>query len=904
MTSTSPGAGTAPSDVRHALAADGRMVRLTPPTPADEPAVRALFDGLSAESLHMRFFGGSRRAAEETARRVCGLHAPDGGALLAWHGDSVVGAAEFYPTGPGEAELAVAVAEDWHHRGIGTLLLEHLVELARDQGVRRWTADVLADNRPMLRVLQDMGLPLHRRMAAGVVTAVIPLDLTADDPGREEFLTAMGIRERQADTASLLPLFRPTTVAVAGAGRRPDSVGRALLANLVDAGWGAGDLYVLHPEADRIADMPAYRHVADLPRLPDTVLVAVPAHAVPDLAEECGQAGVAALVVVTAGLDADQAARVRATCHRHGMRMVGPNGVGIADTGGRAPLHANFTGVRPRSGHAGVAVQSGGVGIALLRQLDRLGIGVSTFASLGDKYDVSGNDMLQWFETDPRTELAVLHLESFGNPRKFSRIARRTGRQIPVLTVDAGRSAPARRAAASHTAAAVTPTLARAALFRQAGVTAADSLGDLVAATALMYAQPLPTGDAVAVLGNAGGLGVLAADACADAGLTVPYLGAELERGLGELLPAGAHCANPVDTTATVSGEALRRAIDLIAATGHVGAVLLVLAPTALGDPLADLLRGSAVRGIPIAVVAPERPEAVDLLPAWHGTLPVFSDTRTAAVALAHARDRARWLTRPRGAVPRLDRVDPERARDAVDTYLAEHPGGGWLPPDRCTAVLDAYGVPQAHSRVASDADEAVRAARALAPTAPTGTVALKAYGPELPHKTDVGGVHLDLSGDAAVRAAYEDLAKRLGGRMAGAIVQPMAAPGVELIVGVDQDEVLGPLLLFGLGGTRVDILDDHGARLTPLTDLDAKDLVASSRAARLLYGHRGQPPCDTAAVEDLLHRVSRLADDLPQIAELDLNPAIATPDGVTVVDARIRVAPRHPRDPYLPRVR
>lgn len=903
MTATEPAASGQPSTDRHALAADGTMLRLAPPDAIDEPAVHALFEGLSSESMHMRFFGGSRRAAEETARRICGTTAAEGGALLAWHGERVVGVSEFYITSPGEAELAVTVAEDWHHRGVGTLLIEHLIEIARVRGIRKWTADVLSDNRAMLRVLQDMGLPVHRRLAGGVVTAVIPLDLQADDPGREEFLSAMGLRERSADVASLLPLFRPTTVAVAGAGRRTDSVGRTILAGLVRSGWEDG-LFVLHPHEPRIAGVPAYAHVSDLPRLPDVVVVAVPAKAVPALAEECGQAGVSALVVVTAGFTAEQARGLRDSCHRHGMRMIGPNGVGVADTGGRTPFTANFAGVDTAPGQAGVAVQSGGVGIALLRQLDRLGIGVSTFASLGDKYDVSGNDMLQWFETDPRTELAVLHLESFGNPRKFSRIARRTGRAIPVLTVDAGRSAPARRAAASHTAAAVTPTVAREALFRQAGVTATRSIGDLVAAAAFMYAQPLPQNGAVAVIGNAGGLGVLAADACADAGLTVPYLGEAVEKELRDLLPHGASCANPVDATADVSGETLRRAIDLIASTGHTGAVLLALAPTALGDPLADLTRGSAVRGVPIAVVAPERAEAVDLVHAWHGELPVFSDTRTAAVALAHARHRAQWLIRPRGVVPKLSGLDAAHARGVVDAHLAEHPGGGWLSPADCAAVLDAYGVPQAPWRVAGTVDDAVRAARELAPSSASGAVALKVYGPGLPHKSDVGGVCLELVGDDAVRAAYTDVARRLGTRMEGVVIQPMAAPGVELIVGVDQDEVLGPLVLFGLGGTGVEIHDDHVARLTPLTDLDALDMVADSRASRLLYGHRGRPPCDTDAVRDVLHRVSRLADDLPQVCELDLNPAIARPDGVTVVDARIRVAPRHPADPYLPRVR
>jgi acyl-CoA synthetase (NDP forming) len=273
-------------------------------------------------------------------------------------------------------------------------------------------------------------------------------------------------------------------------------------------------------------------------------------------------------------------------------------------------------------------------------------------------------------------------------------------------------------------------------------------------------------------------------------------------------------------------------------------------------------------------------------------------------VALAHARDRAQWLVRPRGVVPRLTAVDPDRARASVADHLAEHPGGGWLPPDRCADVLAAYGIPQASLRYVTSTDGAMRAFRELAGDSPSGTVAVKAYSPDLPHKSDVGGVLLDIADEDAAYAAYAELVHRLGPRMSGAVVQPMAASGVELIVGIDQDEVLGPLLLFGLGGTAVDVFGDHGARLTPLTDMDADDLIRESRAAKLLYGHRGETPCDVAAVADLLHRVSRLADDVPQIAELDLNPAIATPGGVTVVDARIRVVPRRPVDPYVPRVR
>jgi len=899
--------GTGPRADLWALTSDGVTVRLRRPEPADAKAVASMHHAMSPDSLRLRFLGGSESAVEETAQRVCTPDRSGSGALIALRdeGGEVIGLAEYIATGAaGEAELALAVSDLWHGHGIGTLLVEHLADAARQDGVRVLVADTLAGNASMLRVFADIGLPIRERLRDGVVNCVIPLDLEVDDPGRESYLSAMAEREQRADVASLTPLFSPRSVAVAGAGRRADSVGRALLRNL-RAGSFTGAVTVLHPTAHEIDGVPAYPSPRDLPDAPDLVVVAVPADAVAPLVEECGSAGARALLVVTSGLTSEQAARVRASCRRHSMRMVGPNCLGIAQGDASVSLNATFGPVVPSPGTVGVAVQSGGVGIALISQLNRLGIGVSTFASLGDKYDVSGNDMLQWWAADDRTRMAVLHLESFGNPRKFSRIARTLGATMPVLTVDAGRSEAGRRAAVSHTAAVVTPTLARGALFTQAGVTATRTLGDLVATAALLHAQPLPTGASVAVIGNAGGAGVLAADACVDAGLAVPRFGPDLEARLRELLPAGAACANPVDTTATVDGDALRACVDAVVEAGYVNAVVLALAPTALGDPLEDVLRGPAVRACPVVVVAPERAEAVVLSAAEGGSLPVYSDTRTAAVALAHARDRAMWLTRPRGIVPRLSGIDRPAARALVAEFLRDHPAGGWLTPDACANLLGAYGITPTPWRRATDVDEVLRAARELASSGHEGQVALKAYGPGIVHKSEVGGVRLRLRGDDAVRAAFEDMANRLGDALEGVVVQPMAGPGVEVLAGVTQDEVLGPLIVFGLGGTATEVLGEHGARLAPLTDLDARALlVADPRAATLLYGHRGQAPNDTDALQDILLRLSRLADDVPQVAAVDLNPVIATPDGIAVVDARVRLAPRTHHDPYLRRLR
>ncbi|MDT3397259.1 GNAT family N-acetyltransferase [Streptomyces sp. B1866] len=764
----------------HALLTDGRTVEIRPARPQDHEQVRRLYDGMSAENLRLRFFGAGLKPGRRAADRACDPERPGHRALLAFYGEDprVVGIAEYESEGgaePQTAEIALAVADDFHARGVGTLLLEHLVHVAREDGVTLFTADALADNRAVQRVFTDLGLTVARRFDGPEVRCTVCLDQD------ERYLTAVEARGRTADTASLRPLLRPDSVAVVGAGTQPGSVGRAVLKNLRRAGF-TGRLHAVNPHAHAIECTPCYPSVTDLPHAPDLAVLAVPARAVPEAAEQCGARGVRALVVLTSGLDRDQAAALLGSCRRHGMRLVGPNCLGVADTDDLVRLDATFAAHRPLPGTAGVAVQSGGVGIALLQGLTRLGVGVSSFVSLGDKYDVSGNDLLQWWEDDGRTDLAVLHLESFGNPRAFSRTARRVARRMPVLTVDAGRSAAGRRAAASHTAAAATPTMTRQALFTQAGITATRSVADLLGTAALLHSQPLPAGTRVAVVSNAGGAAVLAADACAEAGLTVPELPADLTAALREALPAGAAVANPIDATAAVGSAPLRACVDLLAAHGAVDAVLVALAPTALAeatgdDPLHALTRPGPRRGPhPVAAVLLDQAEQVRLLQTpGGGTLPAYGDPQDAARALAHAAERAAWLARPQGTVPRLTGTDPEAARALADAFLADHPDGGWLDPRQCADLLDAYGVPLSPWAWAESERAAVAAADRLA--GPGGRVALKAHGPGLLHKSDRGAVLLDLAGRDAVRAAYRDLDARLGDEMRTGAEPPARSP-------------------------------------------------------------------------------------------------------------------------------
>ncbi|MDP9615915.1 acyl-CoA synthetase (NDP forming) [Streptomyces demainii] len=509
----------------------------------------------------------------------------------------------------------------------------------------------------------------------------------------------------------------------------------------------------------------------------------------------------------------------------------------------------------------------------------------------------------------PRTRLAVLHLESFGNPRAFSRTARRVARTMPVLTVDAGRSEAGRRAAASHTAAAATPIMTRGALFTQAGIIATRSIAELVDTTALLHAQPLPAGTRVAVVSNAGGAGVLAADACADAGLTVPALDPGQAAELREILPPGAATGNPVDTTAAVTADRMRSCLDRLAAPGAVDAVLVVLVPTALAtgtrdDPLLALTDAPARRSRPVTAVLLDQEAPVRLLASADGRpVPAYSEPRSAARALAHAARYARWRAEPPGSVPPLSGIDPAGATAVVGEFLTRHPGGGWPDPRVCSALLDRYRIPQLPWAWAEDEDTAVAAARHLVADE-RGRVAVKAYWPGLVHKTDLGALRLDLEGPDQARHAYRDLRARFGDRMTGVLIQPMARRGVELFAGVVQDEVFGPLVLFGLGGTATELLADHAARLAPLTDRDAHSLLTAPRSAPLLFGYRGGGPVDLEGLEQLLLRLSRMACDLPQLAEADLNPVVARPDGVAALDVRLRLLPRHAHDPYLRRLR
>ncbi|MGA3153624.1 MAG: GNAT family N-acetyltransferase [Streptosporangiaceae bacterium] len=922
-------AGPDAGDGTYALLTDGSTVHIRQARPQDADAVREMHAAMSPDNIYLRFFSVSPRSADREARRVC--REPDAGhaALLAWLDGRLIGLASYEPAEEaGTAEIAFAVPDDMHGRGVATLLLEHLVSLARLRGLTAFKAQALLDNAAMLRVFADAGLPAQRRMGDGVVELTFPLPRRDENDSLDGYLQSVASRESRADVASLRRILQPGSVAVIGASRHASTVGRAILHNIVTGGF-AGNLYAVNPHGKSMEGLACLASVDDLPEPVDLAVIAVPPAAVAEVAAACGRKGVRALAVITAGLGAE-GADLLAICRRYGMRLVGPNCFGVAVP--RSGLNATFAAARPAAGVAGLVMQSGGVGIALLNHLSRLGVGVSSFASVGDKYDVSSNDMLMWWEHDGVTRLAILYVESFGSPRKFARTARRVGQRMPVLAVTAGRSAAGQRAFASRSALAAPPApplVSQEALFDQAGVIATSSLGELVEAAALLACQPLPAGNRVAIVSNAGGAGVLAADACGDNGLQVAKLGALTRRRLRGLLPPAAKITGPVNTTAAVGTSAFRECLEQVAADDGVDAVLAVAVNTAVSD-LRAALAGAAVSK-PLAVALLDQAESVRLigadrqphqphpahptagpagdggetaapgaaeLPALAG-LPAYAYPEDAARALGHAVRYRSWLDRQHGEVPELAGLRIADARQLIASYLAASPRGGWLPADQAARLLSCYQVPMAATLRAGSEEEAIQAAADLG-----GRVALRAEVSGLACKSDADTVKLDLRTPQEVSAAYGELAAGLGSRLRQVLVQPMLSGGAEVQIGVVQEPVFGPLIVLGLGGVATEVVGDHASRLAPLTQADAEDMISELRYAPVLFGQRGVPRVDTAALADALLRVSRLADDLPEVAELELNPVVARPDGVCGVNVRVRVSAAEPRDPFLRRLR
>lgn len=869
------------TDVVDVILRDGSTLRLRPPTEADADAMLGFFRDLSQQSLYLRFHGFPRLGPELVEQMIDPDWRERGallGSLVEDGMEKVVALASYGRLRePTTAEAAFAVADSFQQRGIGTRLVEQLAARAARHGVDRFVAEVVAENRKMLGVFESLGFELTRELEGGEVEITFPIVRT------ERFEERVSERDHVAVTASLAPFFQPTSVAVVGASRRRGTIGGELFRNIVEADF-VGAAYPVNRDGVPVAGVRGYRSIAEIPEQVDLAVLCVPASGVLDVAEEALRAGVRALLVISAGFaetgseGAERQERLLAVVRAHGARLIGPNCLGIAVPG--CGLDATFASRTSPPGSIGFSSQSGALGLALLEAAVTRGLGLSAFVSIGNKADVSTNDLLEWWEDDDATEAILLYVESFGNPRKFGRIARRVARRKPILALKSGTSASGQRAASSHTAALAGSEAAVDALFEQAGVIRAASLEELIDAAVLLSGQARLEGSGVAILTNAGGLGILCADACEAAGLDLPTLGDETVEALRAILPAEATLRNPVDMLGSATAESYEHALPMLLADPHVSAVIVLFVPavSATADEVALAVAETARRldsTKPVLAVV----MSSDGVPhALRGSQHVsaFAYPESAARALGRVADRTEWLRRPQGAVPELDGIDHARAAGVVDASLARS-DDAWLEPAAVRELLLAYGVPLVPERLATSPEEAAAAARELGYPAVVKTAAAGA------HKTETGGIALDLADDDAVAAA----AARIG---APVIVQPMLSGGAELLAGIVQDPVFGPLVAFGPGGVFAELIGEAAFRIAPLTDVDAEELVSRGKAGRLVAGFRGAPPADRAALEDLVHRLARLGEDFPAVAELDLNPVLALPDGCVAVDARVRV--------------
>jgi acetyl coenzyme A synthetase (ADP forming)-like protein len=883
---------------------DGSTASIRIAAANDADSLIGFFQTLPDEARHRRFFSLSIPSAEQI-RKLC-LSSDAGSSLTLIVTRrlkaelSIIAVASYHKVADGTAEIAFAVQDPFRGKGLGTLLLERLALIAARHGFARFRAVTQADNPAMLDVFRESGFPIRETLEGGYVEVDLSLGQSADSVARSE------MRDRIATVASLRPLFRPQAVAVIGASRDPHAVGHRVFEALIRDGF-RGPVYPVNPQATDILGRKAFRSIREIPRPVELAVIVVPRAGVSQVIDDCSAVGIKAVIVISAGFaetgPEGQLLQKRLVdqVRGHGMRLLGPNCLGLLNTDPDVRLNASFSPAFPPAGGVAMSSQSGALGVAVLAAARRLQLGLSSFVSVGNKADVSANDLLQYWEEDPRTKVILLYVESFGNPRRFSRIARRVTRRKPIVAVKAGRSRAGSRAASSHTAALAATDFTVDALFQQTGVIRADSLEEMLDIAGALSGQALPPGRRTAILTNAGGPGILCADACEAAGLIVPEFSPELRGRLSSFLPAAASTSNPVDMIASAGASHYAQAIEMLLNSTEVDALIVIyvtagLAETpqinaAILDGLACARTGAAKMKPVLACVTTEDGER-SLLRANSETIPSYAYPENPARVLGKIAGYAAWRSGPAGNLVDFDDLDLLAAHRICKETLAAR-GPDWLKATEVRQLLRAIRLPLPQGDVARTADEAVRVARAIG-----YPVAMKLASRQIVHKTEAGGVFLNLADEAAVRRAFDGICQRLNrddrlNAMDGVSVQEMILGGLEVMIGAVEDPLFGPVLAFGLGGIHVEILGDVVFRVGPLTDQDAHDMIHKIKGYRLLQGYRGDPPADTAALEEILLRLSRLAEEVHEIAEIEFNPVIAlTPgNGCRILDCRVRLA-------------
>ena len=869
---------------------DGSLVRVRRSADNDRELLLEFLRGLSERTMLSRF---PRWRGDRTS--LLGEVMPKDGrfTLVAIRERKIVAQAQYEVSGPGTADIGVAVTEEYQRKGLGSILLGQLCQAAAESGVSVFDASTGADTHFALEFVRRLGSPVQVKAGHGSVGVTFPTSISG--PGLEAF----ELREATSSAAAVRRFLKARSIAVIGASRDKQSIGGALFKNIIESDFN-GPVYPVNRDAAVVQSVAAYKSVLDCPDPVDLAFIVVPARFVIGVAKECAEKGVPALVVISSGFAevGEAGARLQEElvrlCREAGIRLIGPNCMGIVNTEANVRLNGQFAPPAAVPGRIGFLSQSGSLGYVIIDLANRLGIGMSSFISVGNKADISANDLLQYWESDENTDVILLHLESFGNPRRFARLAKRISRKKPIVVVKSGRHSAGFRATQSHTGAIVAASdVSVDALFRQSGVIRTDSLEETFDVAALLSTQPVPKGDRVAIITNAGGPGILAADTCEGLGITVPELSKKTKGELAKFLLPIAGTKNPVDMTSAATAEDYGKAIRTVAGDKNIDALLVIFIPpmAALTEEVAEQIIAATndLKGrIPVITNFMAAKGISGQLSDGHVRIPSYPFPEDAAKALAHAVRYGKWLAEPPGATKSFPNLRRLEAVAIVSKALAG--GGGWLGPGDTDRILDCYGIPLAKAALASSPSEAASLAGRF-----RGKVALKATAPGLLHKTEMGAVKVGLTQDQVERAAREMGASLRGAGIEGAsfLVQEMVPDAVEMFVGVTNDPNFGPLIACGAGGALVELLRDVAVRLTPITDLDARQMVRALRTFPILEGYRGGPKQDIGALEEILLRVGQMVEDIPEIAELDLNPVMVrrAGKGAVVVDARVRIA-------------
>ena len=886
---------------------DGSTVRIRPARAGDEQRVEDYLIGLSPETRRLRFWS-QAIDVRELSRKIVDVEYEDRLTLLVLQGGDdgrMIGGAQYIRTQGDRAEVSFSVTDQYQGRGIGSILIGQLAQEAARHGVATFVAEVLPENHAMINVFRKSGFTVSLRATPGAIDVEFPILLTQDTVERFEQ------RETEAAFNAMRTFLSPSSVAVIGASRDASTIGGQLFHNLLMTGF-RGPVYPVNPKASVVHGVVAYPSIEHIPGEVEVAFIVVPAALVADIARACGEKGVRGLVVISAGFNetggdgpARQEELVR-ICRSYGMRMIGPNCMGVVNTDDQIRLNGTFATVYPPRGNVGFLSQSGALGLAVMQYATELGLGLSSFVSIGNKADVSGNDLVSYWNEDPNTEVLLLYLESFGNPRRFARLARDVGRRKPIVAVKSGRSAAGARAAASHTGALLAASdVTVDALFRQAGVIRTDTLEEMFDVATILANQPPPKGNRVAIVTNAGGLGILCADTCEANGLRVDPLSHATKATLRSFLPAEASVTNPVDMIASASGEDYRRAIATVTDDPDVDAMIVIYIPpqatkaAEIGHAITEAIGAIAGR-IPVATTWMSTKGLPEELHEASTRIASFPFPEQAAIAMAHACHYGRWRERPQGTVPRFDDLRVDEATAIVAGALGRE-GAGWLSASELERLFECYGLRTARAERASTPEAAAEAATRIG-----GPVALKAFGPDIVHKTEVGAVELGLRSTEQVAEAARRMGQRVsaaGLALEGFLVQEMIeGPGVEMLVGMASDPLFGPVVACSAGGVTVELVRDVAVRVTPITDVDAAEMVRELRTFPLLEGFRGAPKADVAALEEVILRVGALVDNHPAVVEMDCNPVMVLPEGAVIVDARVRVQASAPVRPLAAR--